>query len=95
MYCFQSQDYKNIGKITAMSIVQGGSGMPIFHSSVYKYVCSGTCLGLVDDDDAVPDTQVRILLNEVGSVYHIMYLSHTHFLCLLLVFPYKYALILL
>ena len=49
-----------------MSIVQGGSGIPVFHSSVYQYMCKGTYLGLVDDDMAIPDREVQTLLTEVS-----------------------------
>ncbi len=66
--CVQNEDFKNIGKITAMSIVQGGSGIPAFHPSVYRYICTGTYLG-VRDDTAVPNEQVRTLLREVSHHY--------------------------
>ncbi|XP_064389314.1 uncharacterized protein LOC135337323 isoform X2 [Halichondria panicea] len=62
----QNEDFKNIGKITAMSIVQGGSGIPAFHPSVYRYICTGTYLG-VRDDTAVPNEQVRTLLREIND----------------------------
>ncbi len=66
----QNEDFKNIGKITAMSIVQGGSGIPAFHPSVYRYICTGTYLGVMDDDTAIPDEQVRTLLRDVSHFRH-------------------------
>ena len=51
-----------------MSIVQGGSGIPAFHPSVYRYICTGTYLG-VRDDTAIPDEEVRTLLKEVSHNY--------------------------
>ena len=55
-----------IGKLVAVSVVQGGSGLPIFHPAVYHYLTTGVYLGQVTTDDEVPDPQVRILLNEVS-----------------------------
>lgn len=62
-----------IGKLVAMSIVQGGSGLPIFHPAVYHYLTTGVYLGQVTADDEVPDPQVRLLLNEV-----MRFCVHTH-----------------
>ena len=48
-----------------MSIVQGGAGIPVFHPSVYEYICTGTYLGQVADAVAIPDMEVRNLLDNV------------------------------
>ena len=36
----QSEDFKMIGKLVAMSIVQGGPGLPVFSPVAYNYICT-------------------------------------------------------
>lgn len=38
----QRGDYRPIGAYAAMSMVQGGPGLPIFASAVLEYLSSGT-----------------------------------------------------
>lgn len=49
-----------------MSIVQGGSGFPVFLPGVYHYLTTGEYLGVIPDSQ-VPDTQVRQLLLQVSN----------------------------
>ena len=58
-----------IGKVVAMSIVQGGSGFPVFLPGLYHYLTTGEYLGLISDSQA-PDTQVRELLLQVGDTVY-------------------------
>ena len=37
-YCPQSGDFKSLGILVGMSLVQGGSGSPFFAPSVYDYI---------------------------------------------------------
>lgn len=52
-----------------MSIVQGGSGFPVFLPGLYHYLTTGEYLGLISDSQ-VPDTQVRELLLQVGDTVY-------------------------
>ena len=49
-----------------MSATQGGVSLPVFHTSLYRYICTGTYLGQVDDVMAIPGTEVKMLLSEVS-----------------------------
>ena len=56
-----------IGVLTAMSVIQGGPGMPIFSPGIFEYLVTGQYLtrGVCDDD--VPDPEVQTLLLEVTN----------------------------
>ena len=42
----QQRQYYMLGLFTAMSITQGGCGMPILASAVYEYMIQGKCTGV-------------------------------------------------
>jgi hypothetical protein len=60
------EEFLLIGKVVAMSIVQGGSGFPVFLPGLYHYLTTGEYLGVMSDSQ-VPDAQVRELLLQVGN----------------------------
>ncbi len=64
-YFLKRDHFKAIGKLIAMSIVQGGSGIPALHPSVYNYIATGQYIGQVVNDKEVADAEVRILLEQV------------------------------
>ena len=47
-----------IGKVIAMSIVQGGCGFPVLLPAAYHYLTTGEYLGQIVDDNVVPDPQI-------------------------------------
>ena len=51
-----------------MSILQGGSGFPVMHPAAYHYFVTGEYLGLISNDDDVPDPYVRELLKQVNFI---------------------------
>ena len=63
----QNSDYKVIGKIIAMSIVQGGPGFPIMLPAAYHYLTTREYIGQVVKDSDVPDPFVLELLTKVST----------------------------
>ncbi len=56
-----------MGKLTGMSILQGGCGFPVLHPAAYNYLATGDYLGQIVKDDDVPDLHIRQLLQEVNQ----------------------------
>ncbi len=57
-----------MGKLTGMSILQGGCGIPVLHPAAYNYLATGDYLGHIVKDDDVPDLHIiRQLLQEVNQ----------------------------
>ena len=52
------------GIYIAMSIIQGGAGIPVFHSCVFEYLTTGKYLGFMPDDQ-IPDFQISRLVDQV------------------------------
>ena len=51
----QDNEYFNLGRLTSMSIAQGGNGLPFFANPVYQYICTGKF------EDVTIDTVDRVL----------------------------------
>ena len=62
-------DFFLIGKLIAMSILQGGFGFPVLHPTAYNYLVKGDYVGQVVNDEDVPDFQIRQLLQEVYIIF--------------------------
>ena len=52
----------------AMAIVQGGSGLPFFTPSVYKYRCGSRLEEICVEVDEVPNIEVKQLLHQVSMI---------------------------
>ena len=63
----QVRNFYNLGRYSAMSIIQGGSGLPFLAELVYNYLCTGECTGLAIQTEEVPDPTVRFVLKRVGD----------------------------
>ena len=65
----QESDYKHMGVLIAMSIVQGsGSGFPVFTPHIFSYIATGELQpGAITNED-VPDPSVRLLLEQVSTI---------------------------
>ena len=61
----QASHYRMIGTFVAMSIIQGGSGLPIFSQHLYSYLTSGKYINLDIKNEDVPDLGVQALLHHV------------------------------
>ena len=49
----------------AASITQGGSGIHLFNSSVYKYICGSDVADIKPPLEEIPDIEVREVLDQV------------------------------
>ena len=58
----QNHDFKYMGTLIAMPIVQGGLGFPVLVPHIYEYITSGDYLRACIPIEDVPDPQVRHLL---------------------------------
>ena len=57
-----------------MSIVQGGSGFPVFSPAVYHYMVSGDITGTAIADEHVPDAAVKyIVMLGVAYPHRLLY----------------------
>ena len=61
----QKSDFKVIGVLIAMSLMQGGPGFPVLSPHVYEYMSTQQYLDLNIKDDDIPDPLVRLLLTQV------------------------------
>lgn len=61
----QSGVYRRLGELVAISVVQGGSGLHVFNSSVYQYLCGADVTTIVPPLSQIPDVEVREVLEQV------------------------------
>ena len=61
----QNKKFLHIGRLMAMGIVQGSSGVPFFSPPVYEYLCGSDMLSVAVTLEDVPVYEVRELLNKV------------------------------
>ena len=72
----QSGDFKRIGILVGMSLIQGGSGFPFFAPSMYDYICGKDICDIKPTIEEVPDAQLKATLTEV----HLHVIFHTEYL---------------
>ena len=65
----QTNDFFLIGKLIAMSILQGSCSFPVLHPAAYNYLVKRDYVGQVVNDEDVPDFQIRQLLQEVYIIF--------------------------
>eukprot|EP00731_Ephydatia_muelleri_P016435 Em0009g859a len=56
---FQQRHFFYFGLFTAMSVVQGGCGIPCLADPVYEYITSGKCSSIVVSSDDIPELAMR------------------------------------
>ena len=61
----QASHFKIIGTYIAMSIIQGGSCLPIFSQHMCTYLTTRKYINLDIKNEEVPDLGVQALLNQV------------------------------
>ena len=54
-----------IGTYVAMSILQGGSGLPVFSQHLYSYLTSGKYINLDIKNEDVTDLAVQAQLHKI------------------------------
>ena len=59
----QKSDFKNLGILIGMSVVQGGPGLPILHPAVYQYMTTGK---YIDVNMSVKGIPVKTLESELS-----------------------------
>ena len=64
----QEGKYFKVEQLMAMAIVQGGSGLPFFAPSVYKYLCGSRLEEICVEVDEVPNIEVKQLLHQVSMI---------------------------
>ena len=57
-----------LGKLVAVSILQGGPGFPVMLPAAYSYICKEDYVSKLADAD-VPDPLVATLLDQVSYNY--------------------------
>ncbi|XP_065892745.1 uncharacterized protein [Dysidea avara] len=63
----QESHFRTIGTFVAMSIIQGGFGLPIFSQHLYSYLVTGKYVNLEINNDDVPDPAAQALLKQIGQ----------------------------
>lgn len=61
----QRNELYHLGQYIAMSIVQGGCGLPCLADPVYEYICSGKCTYLDVDNEEIPDSKLKFVVQKV------------------------------
>ena len=56
-----------IGRYTGISILQGGSGLPLFSESVYSYMSTGKLTGFEIPNGLLPDHTLRYVVEKVSG----------------------------
>ena len=64
----------------AAAVIQGGSGVHLFNSSVYKYICGSDVADIRPFLDEIPDFEVKELLDQVAI--YVLLLCITAVTCL-------------
>lgn len=64
-FLYQANVYKHLGQWTAMSILQGGVGFPVFTPSVYDYIVNGDITAVKVTDESIPQPSIRHLVSLV------------------------------
>ena len=58
-------DFKRIGLLAGMSLLEGGSGFPFLAPSIYQYVCGVNLSEIHSSLEEIPDAQLKLKLEEV------------------------------
>jgi len=61
----QRNEFYHLGQYIAMSVVQGGCGLPCLAEPVYEYICSGKCTNLDVDNEEIPDPDLKFVIQKV------------------------------
>ena len=56
--------------VIKMSIIQGGSGFPVLHDSIYAYLCTD---GLVINTSSLPEETLKFVIQKVKIIWFRLY----------------------
>jgi hypothetical protein len=62
----QAQHFYYLGVYTAMSVVQGGCGLPVLAEAVYDYILSGKCTNIDVSISDIPDGGVSEIVQKAS-----------------------------
>ena len=61
----KSGDFRRIGNLVGMSLVNGGSGFPCFAPAMFDYICGKPISSIAIPIDEIPDVQLQQALKKV------------------------------
>ena len=64
---FQTNKFEHVGKLMAMSLIQGGSGFPYLAPPMYDYLCGKDAISIEVSAEDVPSIDVTQLLQKVTT----------------------------
>lgn len=64
-FVFQRSEFRVLGMLLAMSIVQSGFGLPVLHPAMYQYMMGTAYQEIQLSDDDVPEFAARQLIVQV------------------------------
>lgn len=67
----QTKKIYNVGRLMAMSLVQGGSGFPFFAPPMYQYLCGMEMSSIAVSTQDVPNLEVLSLLEKVHDFLYL------------------------
>lgn len=67
---FQTNKFLYVGRLMAMSLVQGGSGFPFFAQPMYEYLCGVDPSSVNISVNDVPNSDAALLLQKVTHALH-------------------------
>ena len=70
----QNGVYAKLGTLTAMALVHGGSGLNMFSTTIFRFVCGTSAANLIASIAEVPESHVRDTLQQVIVVITFMFL---------------------
>ena len=77
----KSGDFKRIGILVGMSLVNGGSGFPYFAPALYSYISGQEVQSIVITVDEVPNAELHSVLVKVICVAWYNDAIGVHILC--------------
>lgn len=72
---YDSKTYLHLGQLTAVTLLQGGQGLPIFCQSVSHYITTGN---IADSVDELPET-VKLAIKKVPHRHDIVLVKNNLF----------------
>lgn len=64
----QTKIFFHLGRLVALSIAQGGSGLPCLSVNTYSYLCGMDIESLTQNNMEVPESNIVDLITEVNCI---------------------------
>lgn len=65
----QAGDFKRLGMLVGMSLIQGGSGLPFLAPAMYDYICGKDVCSIVATTGEIPNAELKATLERVCADY--------------------------